>query len=133
MTNLKISFFNRGHLGLHLRLYKFLIDASWASFRFQFFGTSSTKMNKNLFGRFGLLRLPTLLPDYSPGWDLLMDVSINLHLSAKIMYENLSVAELVFTKRKLKHAYLSLGQHSTILKSTLNSCNMIGRELRFFA
>ena len=53
------------------------------------------------------------------------------------MYENLGVAELVFTKQKLKYAYLSLhlseGQHSTILKCILKSCNMIGRELRFHA
>ena len=49
------------------------------------------------------------------------------------MYGNLSVAESVITGRKLKYAnlslHLSLGQHSTILKYTLNSWNMIGREL----
>ena len=47
------------------------------------------------------------------------------------MHENLSVADLVFTKRKLKYAYLSLGHHTTVLKFTLNSCNMIGQELKF--
>ena len=60
-----------------------------------------------------------------------------LKYKSALKYANLSLTELVFTKRKLKYAFLSLdlslGQYTTILKSTPNSCNMIGRELRFRA
>ena len=47
-----------GHLGRHLEYLKFLNDASWASSRFWFYVPSSTKISKNLLGRYFLQGSP---------------------------------------------------------------------------
>ena len=55
------------HLGRHLEYLKTLNDASWASLRFWFYTTSSTKISNNLVGGYFCkvkVKMPTWLLDY---------------------------------------------------------------------